>query len=78
MSISNFIENLVRPIVLKNDTDNELFREYQKSIIDIPYCGDPDFTVLESFVFKHNVRINLQFFRKACASAEIVFIEEDN
>lgn len=64
--------------ILNHKRGRELFREYQKSIIDIPYCGDPDFTVLESFVFKHNVRINLQFFKKACASAEIVFIEEDN
>ncbi len=28
-NISNFIENLVRPILLKDDTDNEVLRGYQ-------------------------------------------------
>lgn len=64
--------------ILNHNRSRELFRKYQKSVIDIPYCGEPNFNILEEFIFKHNIKTNLQSFKKSCAPAEIIFIEEDN
>jgi len=63
--------------VLKHNRSRELFRNYQKSNVSIPYCGQPDFKKLQEFVFKHNISINLSSFHKACSPAVLVFTEED-
>jgi 5'-3' exonuclease len=63
--------------VLKHNRSRELFRNYQKSNVSIPYCGQPDFKKLQEFVFKHNVSINLSSFHKACSPAVLVFTEEE-
>lgn len=62
--------------VLKHVRVRELFRKYTKSDVLISYCGDPDKEKLQEFIYKYNVRINLESFYKSCAPAKLVF-EED-
>lgn len=63
--------------VLKHNRGRELFRNYEKSNVSIPYCGQPDFKRLQEFVFKYNVNVNLSSFHKACSPAVLVFTEEE-
>lgn len=48
--------------ILNHRRTRDIFLNYEKKDIDkINYCGKPDFNMLEKFVFKHNLRINLEF-----------------
>ena len=62
--------------VLKHVRVRELFRKYTKSDVLISYCGDPDKEKLQEFIYKYNVRINLDSFYRSCAPAKLVFEEE--
>lgn len=51
--------------VLKHIRTRELFREYAKSKVRIAYCGVPDFSDLELFLFKKNINVDLETLKKA-------------
>ena len=62
--------------VLNHIRGREIFKEYKKHEIEkVPYCGKPDFEKLKEFVFKHNVRIDIDGL-KSSFCPNIVIIEE--
>jgi 5'-3' exonuclease len=74
-SIENIANNTVLDITpLNHIRSRELFREYKKSNKNVPYCGDPDFTALQVYICKKNIRINIDSLKKAFVR-EITIIE---
>jgi len=51
----------------------ELFRDYERSEIDPPYCRPPDYQQLSRFCAEKNVRTSIETVRKAFAPTAIVF-----
>ena len=46
--------------ILKHIRTRELFKDYEQfKINDIPYCGIPNFDKLKEFIFKNNMRIDI-------------------
>ena len=62
--------------VLNHIRVRELFRGYAKSVVRVPYCGSPNFTELELFVTKRNIRTNIDSLRRSFVKADIIF-EDD-
>jgi flap endonuclease-1 len=59
--------------ILNHIRSRELFRNYNRSNFSVPYCGHPNFSELEQFVFRKNVRMNIDSLRKAFVHNLIVF-----
>lgn len=59
--------------ILNHVRVRELFRDYKKSQIKVPYCGTPDFQALQKFVFQKNLRINADSLRKSFTHNVAVF-----
>lgn len=75
-SIENIADNTMLDIsILNHKRTRELFRDYTKPTIVIPFCGEPDFNSLQVFICKKNIRINVDNLRKAFVR-EIVFVDE--
>jgi len=62
--------------VLNHIRVRELFRGYIKNTVRVPYCGSPNFSELEVFVAKRNIRTNIDSLRRSFVKADIVF-EDD-
>lgn len=69
---------------LKNSTDlditplkhirvRELFKDYTKMDIKVPYCGKPDFQTLEKFIFQKNLTLNIDSLKKSFQQNIVVF-----
>jgi 5'-3' exonuclease len=63
--------------ILNHHRVRQLFREYQKTNVKVPYCGTPDFTELQKFLFIRNLRIDTDSLRKSFIHNIIIF-EDDN
>lgn len=62
--------------VLNHVRTRELFRGYKRCQENVKYCGEPNFNALQEFIFKNNVRINVENLRK-CFVRKIVFEDEE-
>lgn len=63
--------------ILNHIRVRELFRKYERSKVDVPYCGCPDFSSLEQFVVKKNLRLNIDSLRKSFINNIVVFEDEE-
>ena len=87
LSMYKDIENISEKCKIDVSTLNhirvrQLFRGYVKTNVKVPYCGSPNFSQLEVFVTKRNIRTNIDSLRRSFVKAEIIFeddivIEED-
>lgn len=64
--------------ILNHKRGRELFRDYEKKDIKIPYCGSPDFKLLEQFILNNNIQCNIENMKNSFVhQTTIVFTEED-
>jgi flap endonuclease-1 len=78
-SIEGIGQNTVLDIsVLNHVRGRELFREYEKSDVAVPYCGFPDFTELQMLLIKKNVRMNIDSLKSTFTCQLLVFDEDDD
>lgn len=63
--------------ILNHIRVRELFNDYEKSKVNVPYCGSPDFSSLEQFIVKKNLRLNMDSLRKSFVHNIIVFEDSD-
>lgn len=64
--------------ILNHEKVRELFTKYSKSnITSIPYCGMPKFEDLRDFVFKYNLKLEIQSMKK-CFIKEFVIEDYSN
>ncbi len=61
--------------ILNHVRGRDIFTNYTKLNVKVPYCGHPDFAKLSKFVFKYNITIDIDKLNKDFAPAKIV-IEE--
>jgi 5'-3' exonuclease len=59
--------------ILNHKRVRELFKEYPRSEVKVPYCGTPDFSALEQFAFKKNIKIDIASLKKPFLQNVIVF-----
>ena len=63
--------------ILNHVRGREIFTEYEQfQINSIPYCGTPNFTKLREFVFKYNLRLDIDGMVDAFTKTVIVFEDE--
>ena len=63
--------------ILKHIRVRELFTEFESyDLTSIPYCGKPNYELLESFIKTHNLEINIEKI-KTNFTREIVFEDSD-
>lgn len=64
--------------ILNHIRVRELFKDYEKTpLTKIPFCGSPDFIKLTEFVFKYNIKHNIDNLKQSFVeSSRIVFEEE--
>jgi len=78
-SIEGIGQNTVLDIsVLNHVRGRELFREYEKSDVAVPYCGFPDFTELQMLLIKKNARMNIDSLKSTFTCQLLVFDEDDD
>ena len=63
--------------VLNHKRVRNLFLDYEKSQIKVPYCGIPDFSEVQIFVTKKNLRINVDNLRKSFVREFIIENEKE-
>jgi 5'-3' exonuclease len=63
--------------ILNHKRTRQLFREYQKSEMNVPYCGCPDFNALQQFVVKRNLRLGIESLRKSFIHNIVVFEDDE-
>ena len=64
--------------ILNHIRGRELFRDYEKLDIIIPYCGSPEFNKLSEFIAKHNIYISLEYLKKSfIQNTTIIFDDND-
>lgn len=62
--------------VLNHKRVRQLFREYKKSDMNVPYCGFPNFETLQTFLVQKNVHIDTESLKKSFIRSMIIF-EDD-
>jgi len=63
--------------ILNHIRVRELFREYEQKDVKIPYCGFPNFQILNEFFFKHNISCSIDGLKKAFINNTLIFKEND-
>ena len=64
--------------ILNHVRGRELFRGYEQMDIKVPYCGSPNFQLLEEFIIKNNIRCSVEGLKKAFVhQTTIVFDDGD-
>jgi 5'-3' exonuclease len=63
--------------ILNHVRVRQLFREFKKSTVEIPYCGAPEFDVLQNFLVKKNLHLNVDSLKKSFLHNTIVFEDDD-
>lgn len=53
----------------------EIFRNYETTNVEIPYCDFPDFNQLQEFLFRHNVKVDISMLSKSMGPNKIIFEE---
>lgn len=51
--------------ILNHENVRNLFRGYTRNNIKISYCGQPNMFEIEKFLFKHNIRVDIEMIKKA-------------
>jgi flap endonuclease-1 len=75
-TIEKVDENTKEDIACLNHVrTRELFRDYEVSDVNVPYCGIPDFSLLAVFMATHNVRTNVDGLRDSFMRNTVVFDE---
>lgn len=72
-SIEGIAESGIDVSILKHTRGRELFRDYKRFDGKIPYCGQPDFSKLGEFLFRHNIGVSLDTIKKNFTEPEIIF-----
>lgn len=63
--------------ILNHKRTRDIFTNYKKIDLEyIPFCGSPNFELLELFITKHNIRINLEKFKRNFIH-KVIIIEDD-
>lgn len=76
-TIEKFAEKTGKDISILNHVRvRELFREYEKTNVKVPYCGFPNMEKLASFIGDNRVHINTESVRKAFIQNERISIEK--
>ena len=75
--IENIKENIDIDLTnLKHTRTRELFTEYKQiDLQNIPYCGSPDFDLLNEFMKNHNIYYNIDTIKK-CFTHNIIVMDE--
>lgn len=62
--------------ILNHERSRELFLDYEQYEIEkIKYCGIPDFELLTRFVFKYNIKIDIEGLKSSFQNNDIIFEE---
>lgn len=64
--------------ILNHVRVRELFKDYEKSTVKVSYCGEPDFSLLQQFLVKKNVRINVDILYKSFVRDNNLIIIDDS
>lgn len=59
--------------ILHHERTRELFTTYEEVEIKIPFCGRPDMTELEVFLFKNNIRMSVDSLKASFLNDNVVF-----
>lgn len=73
-SIDNLPLNIDKTI-LNHNRVRELFKDYEKSGVKVPYCDIPDFNALQELSFKKNIKMDFKKLEESY-KAKIVLIED--
>ncbi len=79
----NTIENILLQLKLNGDClkfarTRELFRDYERlNINKIPFCGKPNFELLEKFSNKFNLNINIDSIKNCFICTDFTIIEDN-
>ena len=77
-TIENISKNTNLDItVLNQERVRELFTKYQQKDIKVPYCGSPNFQLLSEFIFKYNIRCNVEGLKKSFIHSTTIIFEEE-
>ena len=74
-SIEGVAESGIDISILNHIRVRELFRDYKRVNCKISYCGIPNFEALTQFIFKKNIKIDIERLRKVFVK-EIEIIED--
>ena len=76
-SIENIVQNnpTIDITTLNHIRSRELFKDYEMIENLVVYCGTPDFVLLEQFITRNNIRLDINSL-KYVFSPSIVFVEE--
>jgi 5'-3' exonuclease len=71
------LEGIYDTSVLNFGRGRELFRDYEKFDKNrkIPYCGTPDFSVLQEFFTRKNIRISPETIKNSFVKNDLVFVD---
>lgn len=59
-TIENIASNTLLDISpLNHKRTRELFQDYERTNINVPFCGEPNFPALQKFIFQKNIKINI-------------------
>jgi len=64
--------------ILNHTRGRELFRDYQKSKVKVPYCGVPDEDGLRLFMTKKNIRANVETLMHSFVRKDKIVVENDD
>lgn len=65
--------------ILNHERGRELFREYEKAkITKVSFCGRPDFDKLRDFMFKYNVRMDVDGLKSSFIHDNFVILEDSD
>jgi len=77
-TIENIAKNTNLDItVLNQERVRELFTKYEQKDIKVPYCGSPNFQLLSEFIFKYNIRCDVEGLKKSFIHSTTIIFEED-
>jgi len=65
--------------ILNHVRCRQLFKEYAKiPDFKVPYCGSPDFEILQEFIVKYNVKYNISTLVKAFTMNTITIVDDED
>jgi len=70
-------ETSIDVTILNYKRTRQLFLDYQRTDINVPYCGCPNFNELQKFVAQKNLRIGVETLRKSFVHNIVVFENDD-
>jgi 5'-3' exonuclease len=74
-SIEDIAKSGVDISILNHTRTRELFKDYKKASLPVPLCKTPNFSDVEVFLAKLNIRTNIQKMKKCFGPQEIIIDE---